>query len=102
MENLIETLDTEILGNKIRFTSSDAKEQAIAKKAARIVRDQAIKIKEKSPHLSDTEISVLVALRFAGQHLAMEDEYRDNIQVLQETAEDALKIIDQITTKPVQ
>jgi hypothetical protein len=47
--------------------------------------------------LSQSQVAVLLALKFAGEKLALEKEYRENIRLLRTTAADALQYIEEVS-----
>ena len=51
----------------------------------------------QSPGLSQSQVAVLLALKFAGEKLALEKEYRENINQLRATAADALQFIEDVS-----
>ena len=85
----------DILGFKLKVRSDENEQLINAKDVSQIVRDEAYSLKEKSPNLSNGEIAILLALKYAKEKLVLEKEYETNIQELQNTAKDALARIEE-------
>lgn len=91
----------EILGTKLRLSSEGTPADVTPSEVVELVNREAQKVLTKSPHLNREKVMLLVALQMAGEKLALEKEYRDNIQKLQTSAQDALQFIEEaVPTNP--
>ncbi len=95
-----EEFEFEILGCRIRF-NPDADGNLDPKKVIGLVLNEIQEIKKAAPNRSDTEIAVLVALKFASDKMDIESEYRENINKLENSVSDALDCIEQVSSSAV-
>lgn len=87
----------EILGTKLRLSSEGTPKDVAPSEVVALVNLEAQKVLVKSPQLDRDKVMLLVALQMAGEKIALEKEYRDNIQKLQTSAQDALQFIEEAT-----
>lgn len=87
----------EILGTKLRLSSEGTPNDVAPSEVVDLVNREAQKVLAKSPQLNREKVMLLVALQMAGDKIALEKEYRDNIQKLQTSAQDALQFIEEAT-----
>jgi cell division protein ZapA (FtsZ GTPase activity inhibitor) len=62
-----------------------------------LIRSEATKIKQASPQRSESECAVLIALKLASEKMALEKEYRQNINKLENSVSDALEFVEQVS-----
>ncbi len=87
----------EVLGQKLKLKKDELLEGIGPSDIVSFVQTEAFKIMSQSPHLSQTQVAVLVAMKFAGEKLALEKEYRENIYQLRTSAIDALQFIEDVS-----
>ncbi len=87
----------EVLGYKIKLKKDERLEGVSPSDIVGFVNSEAQNIFKQSPQLAPHQVAVLLALRFAGEKLAMEKEYRENITQLRATAVDALQYIEEVS-----
>jgi cell division protein ZapA len=87
----------EVLGQRLKLRRDEKLEGIEPSDIVGYVQSEALKIMNSSPGLSESQISVLLALKFAGEKLALEKEYRENINLLRATAVDALQYIEEVS-----
>jgi len=87
----------EVLGCKVVFRPDENDGSCSAEEIVDFVHKEAQKIMEISPHLDKGQVSILLALKFAKDNLALNREYRENINKLQATAVDALQFIEGVS-----
>ncbi|MBY0415817.1 MAG: hypothetical protein K2Q18_16720 [Bdellovibrionales bacterium] len=98
MNNERETQEVfEVLGYKLRLKKDESLEGISPTDIVGFVQSEASKIFKQSPQLAPHQVAVLLALKFAGEKLAMEKEYRENIMQLRSTAVDALQYIEEVS-----
>lgn len=98
MNNERETQEIfEVLGYKIKLKKDEKLEGVSPTDIVGYVQSEADKIYKDSPQLAPHQVAVLLALKFAGEKLAIENEYRDNITKLKMTATDALQFIEEVS-----
>lgn len=101
MENKKEDHHFEILGQKLRLSPEGSPDQVTPEEIVRCVDQEAQKVLSKSPQLDKGQVAVLVALQLAGEKLALEREYRENIEKLQTSTHDALQFIEGASPNPL-
>ena len=89
----------EVLGHRLKLKKDEKLEGVLPTDIVGYVQSEALNILKNSPQLSQSQIAVLVALKIAGEKLALEKEYRENINQLQSSAIDALQYIEEISPK---
>ena len=87
----------EVLGQKLKLNRNDMLEGIGPSDIVGFVQTEASKIINQSPELSNAQIAVLLVMKFAGEKLALEKEYRENISQLRATAADALQFIEEVS-----
>ena len=87
----------EVLGYKIKLKQDEKLDGISPTDIVGFVQSEAAKIFRQSPQLAPHQVAVLLALKFAGEKLAMEKEYRENINQLRTTAVDALQYIEEVS-----
>lgn len=90
----------EVLGHKIKLKKDEKLEGVDPFDIVGFVQTEASKIFKQSPALAPHQVAVLLALKFAGEKLALEREYRENIHQLKRTAVDALQYIEEVSPTP--
>lgn len=87
----------EVLGYKLKLRQDEMLEGVSPSDIVGFVQSESQKIFKQSPHLAPHQVAVLLALKFAGEKLALEKEYRENITQLRMTAVDALQYIEDVS-----
>lgn len=87
----------EVLGQKLKLKRDELLDGIGPSDIVGFVQTEALKLINSSPQLSQSQVAVLLALKFAGEKLALEKEYRENINLLQKTAVDALQFIEEVS-----
>jgi cell division protein ZapA len=87
----------EVLGYKIKLKKDERLEGVSPTDIVGFVQAEASNIFKQSPQLAPHQVAVLLALKFAGEKLALEKEYRENIKALRTTAVDALQYIEEVS-----
>lgn len=87
----------EVLGFKIKLKEDEKLDGISPTDIVDFVQTEASKIFRQSPQLAPHQVAVLLALKFAGEKLALEKEYRENIHQLRNTAVDALQYIEEVS-----
>lgn len=96
-DRIVEEAVFEVLGQKLKLKKDEKLEGIGPSDIVGFVQSEALKILNQSPQLSQSQVSVLLALKFAGEKLALEKEYRENINQLRTTAFDALQYIEEVS-----
>lgn len=87
----------EVLGLKLKLKKDETLEGVEPSDIVGYVQSEALKIMSSTPGLNQSQVAVLVALKLAGEKLALEKEYRENINQLQSCAVDALQYIEEVS-----
>jgi cell division protein ZapA len=87
----------EVLGCSLKLKEDEKLEGVTPNDIVSYVQNEAAKVLQQNPGLSQGQIAVLIALKLAGEKLALEHEYRDNIRLLHRTAKDAFQYIENIS-----
>ena len=87
----------EVLGQKIKLKNDESLDGIGPSDIVGYVQSEALKIISSSPGLGQSQVAVLLALKLAGEKLALEKEYRENINLLRRTAVDALQYIEEVS-----
>ena len=87
----------EVLGQKLKLKKNEKLEGIGPSDIVGFVQAEASKLINQSPELNLSQVAVLLALKFAGEKLALEKEYRENIYLLRTTAVDALQYIEEVS-----
>lgn len=97
-DNSVDAAVFEVLGQKLKLKKDEKLEGIGPSDIVGFVQSEALKIISSSPQpLSQPQVAVLLALKFAGEKLALEKEYRENINLLRTTAADALQYIEEVS-----
>lgn len=98
MDNVRENQEVfEVLGYKIKLKNDERLDGVSPTDIVDFVQTEAQKIFKQSPQLAPHQVAVLLALKFAGEKLALEKEYRENITELRTSAADALQYIEEVS-----
>ena len=92
-----ENIEFEVLGFNVRFKSEDGEDIKSAQDVVDFVCQEAEKLSLENPGLERGKIAVLLALKLAKDNIGLDKEYRENINMLQNTAVDALQIIEEVS-----
>jgi len=87
----------EVLGHTLRLKKDEMLDGVLPSDVVGYVQTEVSNILRKTPHLSESQIAVLVALKFAGEKLALEKEYRDSVASFKAQAADALRYIEEVS-----
>jgi cell division protein ZapA (FtsZ GTPase activity inhibitor) len=96
-DRIVDEATFEVLGQKLKLKRDEKLEGIGPSDIVGFVQSEALKIINQSPQLSQSQVAVLLALKFAGEKLALEKEYRENIRLLRTTADDALQYIEEVS-----
>jgi hypothetical protein len=97
MLNMEENIEFEVLGFAVRIKPENGEDVEAARSVVDFVCEEAEKIRLENPGLESGKIAVLLALKLAKDNLGLDKEYRENINLLQTTAVDALQIIEEVS-----
>jgi cell division protein ZapA (FtsZ GTPase activity inhibitor) len=87
----------EVLGHTLRLKRDESLDGIMPSEIVGYVQTEIQAILRKSPNLSESQIAVLVALKIAGDKLAIEKEYRENLSQFKMEASQALRYIEEIS-----
>ena len=88
----------EILGMKISVQSKEEQKSTVTSAdVIDFVQIEVDKLREQYPHLDNSQLAVLLAMNFARERLEIEEEFRLNIEEIEQSTREALKNIDSIT-----
>lgn len=87
----------EVLGYRIKLKKDEKLEGVSPNDIVGYVQSEADVLYKQSPNLAPHQVAVLLALKFAGEKLALEKEYRENIAQLHTSAIDALQYIEEVS-----
>lgn len=96
-DRIVDDAVFEVLGQKLKLKRDEKLDGIGPSDIVGFVQSEALKIINQSPQLSQSQVAVLLALKFAGEKLALEKEYRENITLLCTTAADALQFIEEVS-----
>lgn len=96
VDPIIDDAVFEVLGQRIKLKKDEALLGVGPSDIVGFVQSEAFKIMSQAPHLNQSQVAVLLALKLAGDRLALEKEYRENIQQLRSSAAEALQIIEEV------
>lgn len=96
MDMHVEVKEYNILGHSIRLKESNDSDSVSPDEIVEFLMSEINKLKESAPNLADSQAAVLVALKIAQDKLNLEREYQANILELQRTAQDALRIVEEV------
>lgn len=98
MDNVRENQEIfEVLGYRLKLKKNEELNGVSPSDIVGFVQSEAHKIFKESPQLAPHQVAVLLSLKFAGEKLALEKEYRESISQLQITAIDALQYIEDVS-----
>ncbi len=98
MDNVRENQELfEVLGFRLKLKKNEELNGISPSDIVGFVQSEAQKIFKDSPQLAPHQVAVLLALKFAGEKLALEKEYRESINQLRSTAIDALQYIEDVS-----
>lgn len=98
MNNVREDVSVfEVLGQKLKLRKDEKLEGIEPSDIVGFVQSETLKLISATPGLSMSQTAVLLALKFAGEKLALEKEYRENIHLLRANAADALQCIEEVS-----
>lgn len=87
-----------ILGHSVRLKHTDEKDKIQPDEVVSYVQSEIDKMKLMGSDLSESQIAVLLMLRFASESLSLEKDFKESIGSLQASAKQALSIFDQVVT----
>jgi cell division protein ZapA len=87
----------EVLGHTFRLKKDESQKGVSPSDVVGYVQTEISAILKKTPLLSESQIAVLVALKIAGDKLALEKEYRENVTLFKSEATEALRFIEEIS-----
>lgn len=96
-DRIVDAAFFEVLGQRIKLKKDETLDGIEPSDIVGFVQTEALKIINQSPQLDQSQVAVLLALKFAGEKLALEKEYRENINLLRTTAVDALQYIEEVS-----
>jgi cell division protein ZapA (FtsZ GTPase activity inhibitor) len=96
-DRIIDEAVFEVLGQKLKLKRDEKLDGIGPSDIVGYVQSEALKIINQSPNLSQSQIAVLLALKFAGEKLSLEKEYRENISVLRAAASESLQYIEEVS-----
>jgi cell division protein ZapA (FtsZ GTPase activity inhibitor) len=82
-----------VLGCKVKYRPEQNDSQQ-AKVVIESVLREVEELKSRRPLLRDTDVAVLVALKFATDKMQLEEEYKNNILKLEQSLETALQAMN--------
>lgn len=89
--------DFEILGSRVKINPDKVSGETTPNEIVEYVRLTASHIKNEAPQLDNGQVFLLAALKIAEERLNLNREYRDNIEALQASAQDALRFIEEVS-----
>ncbi|MBH46774.1 MAG: hypothetical protein CME71_01245 [Halobacteriovorax sp.] len=89
--------DFEILGSRVKINPDKVSGETTPDEIVEFVRQTATQIKTQAPQLDNGQVFLLAALKIAEERLNLNREYRDNIEALQASAQDALRFIEEVS-----
>jgi cell division protein ZapA len=87
----------EVLGHTFRLKKDEMLEGVTPSEIVGYVQTEVSNILKKTPGLSESQIAVLIALKIAGEKLALEKEYRESVASFKATATSALRFIEEVS-----
>ncbi len=93
----------EILGLKLRYTPESSEEghesELNARDVVEYVQSEILKVQKKSQRVLDnTQVAILVALNIAAKKLEQEQDFANNLERVEKTANDALAYLNEVST----
>jgi hypothetical protein len=96
-DRIVDEAVFEVLGQKLKLKRDEKLDGIGPSDIVGYVQSEALKIINQSPNLSQSQIAVLLALKFAGEKLSLEKEYRENISLLRTAAAESLQYIEEVS-----
>lgn len=96
-----EGLEYNILGCPVRIKPEEDN-SSNAQLAVDLVNKEIEQLRSKNSALKDTEVAVLIALKFAAEKLDVESEYKENVFALRSGINDALNFIEEVSPGSMQ
>ena len=87
----------DILGYKFQLSADASNSDVGPEQVVDMVRDYTDRIRNQNPTLDRGEVALLAALTIAKENLSLENEYKSSLDELQETAKDALGLIESVS-----
>lgn len=87
----------EVLGHSLRLKKDETLAGVLPSDIVGYVQTEVSEILKKTPNLSESQIAVLIALKIAGEKLALEKEYRESVASFKSTAIDTLRFIEEVS-----
>lgn len=95
MQNLDDST-YDVFGFRVKFKPDEDSGRVSAEQVIDYVRKEGNSLLDRVPNLNRDQLAVLLSLKFASEKLNLEDEYRENIEKFQSTANDILHYIDEV------
>jgi len=92
----LEVKEYNVLGHNIRLKESSDKDTISPDEVVEFVSGEINAIKQSAPNLADSQVAVLVALKLAEEKLSLEKDFKHNMNSLQKTAREALKLVEEV------
>jgi cell division protein ZapA len=96
MDMQLEVKEYNVLGHNIRLKESNDEDTVSPDEVVNFVNGEINAIKQSAPNLADSQVAVLVALKLAQEKLSLERDFKHNINSLQKTAREALKLVEEV------
>lgn len=87
----------EVLGHTFKLNKDQMLEGITPSEVVGYVQTEVSNILRKSPNISESQIAVLIALKIAGEKMALEKEYRESVSTFKRNATDALRFIEEVS-----
>lgn len=96
MDMQLEVKEYNVLGQNIRLKESNDEDTISPDEVVNFLTEEIDAIKQSVPNLADSQVAVLLALKMAQDKLTIEKEFKHNINSLQKTAREALKLVEEV------
>ncbi len=96
MNELDSVLEYNILGCQVKLANSTG-DNIDAKDVIKLVNDEASKIREQMPNISDHQLAVLTALKLSNDKISSEGQFKGSLSQLRMGIVEALGEIEQVT-----
>lgn len=90
----------EVLGYKLKLKRDERLEGVTPSQIVDLVNTEAQNLYKEAPNLAPQQVAVLLALKFAGEKLAIHKEYKETVENLNINTIDALKMIEEVYPTP--
>lgn len=84
MTDVSQSFEFNVLGCRIKYNPTE-EDKLIAKSVVDLVSREVEEIKKARPTLKDTDVAVLVALKFASEKLQMEKDFKETVIEIEST-----------------